>query len=131
MVKPTQDWQSEHPSHPLGVARNRMQRHSNVQDLCLRSDDEEDVRCLEQDLRDAQKVTSPNVQCMARQEPSPRAGWARSWVSSRERRGPSSLQPALILMDPKVGEFIMHDAMAVMPKILNYSRPSRVLRGQA
>ena len=54
-----------------------MPRHFNVEDLSVcESDDEEDVKRLEQDRRDAEKVASPNVRCMPRQELSPRPGWA-------------------------------------------------------
>jgi hypothetical protein len=55
----------------------RMSRHFNVEDLSVgESDDEEDVKRLEQDRWDAEKVASPNVRCMPRQELSPRSGWA-------------------------------------------------------
>jgi hypothetical protein len=48
----------------------RMPRHFNVDDLSVcEADDEDDVKCLEQDRRDAEKVAGPNVQCMPRQEP--------------------------------------------------------------
>jgi hypothetical protein len=47
-----------------------MPRHFNVDDLSVcEADDEDDVKCLEQDRRDAEKVAGPNVQCMPRQEP--------------------------------------------------------------
>src|SRR6516164_1768129 len=39
-------------------------------------DDEEDVKRLEQDRRDTEKVASPRVRCMPRQELTPCAGWA-------------------------------------------------------
>jgi hypothetical protein len=39
-------------------------------------DDEEDVKRVEQDRRDAEKVASPHVRCMPRQELPPCAGWA-------------------------------------------------------
>src|SRR5215831_9514789 len=55
----------------------RISRHFNVEDLSVcEADDEEDVKRLEQDRRDAEKVASPNVRCMPRQELSPRPGWA-------------------------------------------------------
>jgi hypothetical protein len=38
---------------------------------CSRPDDEEDVKRLEQDCRDTEKVASPHVRCMLRQELSP------------------------------------------------------------
>jgi len=58
-------------------ASSRMRRHFDVEDLSVcESDDEEDVKRLEQDRRDAEKVASPNVGCMPRQEFSPRPGWA-------------------------------------------------------
>jgi hypothetical protein len=54
-----------------------MPRHCNVENLPVRElDDEEDVKRLEQDRRDAEKVASPHVRCMPRQELSPCAGWA-------------------------------------------------------
>jgi hypothetical protein len=54
-----------------------MPRHFNVEDLSVcESDDEEDVKRLEQDRRDAEKVARPSVRCMPRQELSPRSGWA-------------------------------------------------------
>ena len=43
----------------------RMPRHFNVEDLSVcEADDEEDVKRLEQDRRDAEKVASPNVRRM-------------------------------------------------------------------
>ena len=40
----------------------QMPRHFNVEDLSVcESDDKEDVECLEQDRRDAEKVASPRV----------------------------------------------------------------------
>ena len=46
-----------------------MPRHFNVEDLSVcESDGEEDVTRLEQHSRDAEKVASPNVRCMPRQE---------------------------------------------------------------
>jgi hypothetical protein len=60
-----------------------MPRHCNVEDLSVsESDDEEDVKRLEQDRRDAEKVAGPNVRCMPRQELSPRAGWAPAAMHS-------------------------------------------------
>jgi hypothetical protein len=40
------------------------------------SDDEEDVKRLEQDRRDAEKIASPHVRRMPRQELPPLPGWA-------------------------------------------------------
>jgi hypothetical protein len=40
------------------------------------TDGEEDVKPPEQDSWDTEKVTSPNVRCVPRQELSPRLGWA-------------------------------------------------------
>jgi hypothetical protein len=55
-----------------------MPRHFDVEDLSVcEVDDEDDAKCLEQDRRDAEKVAGPNVQCMPRQELSPRLGRAR------------------------------------------------------
>src|SRR5215469_13655162 len=55
----------------------RMPRHCNVENLPVREpDDEEDVKRLEQDCRDAEKVASPHVRCMPRQELTPCPGWA-------------------------------------------------------
>src|SRR6201984_2156961 len=74
-----------------GPVRCRMPRHCNVEDLPVREpDDEEDVKRLEQDRRDAEKVASPHVRCVPRQELSPCPGrtpagdtrsyiWPRSW----------------------------------------------------
>ena len=74
-----------------GPVRCRMPRHCNVENLPVREpDDEEDVKRLEQDRRDAEKVASPHVRCMPRQELSPCPGrapggdtrayiWPRSW----------------------------------------------------
>src|SRR5215470_4399756 len=57
-------------------ASRRMPRHFNVEDLSVcESDNEEDVKRLEQDRRDAEKVASPNVRRMPRQELSPRPSW--------------------------------------------------------
>jgi len=43
-----------------GPVRCRMPRHCNVKDLPVREpDDEEDVKRLEQDGRDTEKVASP------------------------------------------------------------------------
>jgi hypothetical protein len=54
-----------------------MPRHCNVDNLSVREpDDEEDVKRLEQDRRDAEKVASPHVRCMSSQELPPCAGWA-------------------------------------------------------
>ena len=64
-------------------ASRRKPRHFNVDDLSVcESDDEEDVKRLEQDRRDAEKVASPNVRCMPRQELSPRPGLAPAAVHS-------------------------------------------------
>ena len=61
----------------------RMPRHFNVEDFSVcESDDEEDVKRLEQDRRDAEKVASPNVRGMPRQEFSPRPGWAPAAIHS-------------------------------------------------
>ena len=55
----------------------RMPRHFDVEDLSVcEANDEEDVKRLEQDGRDAEKVAGPNVRCVPRQELSPRPGWA-------------------------------------------------------
>jgi hypothetical protein len=55
-----------------GPVRCRMPRHGNAEDLPVREpDDEEDVKRLEQDGRDTEKVASPHVRCMPRQELSP------------------------------------------------------------
>src|SRR6201997_2143869 len=55
----------------------RMPRHCNVEDLPVREpDDEEDVKRLEQDRRDAEKVESPHVRCGPGQDLPPCAGWA-------------------------------------------------------
>src|SRR5262249_14354363 len=63
--------------HRGDPASRRMPRHFNVEDLSVcESDDEEDVKRLEQDRRDAEKVASPNLRRMPRQELSPRPGWA-------------------------------------------------------
>src|ERR1700747_2642579 len=60
-----------------GPVRSRMPRHCNVEDLPVREpDDEEDVKRLEQDGRDTEKVASPHVRCMPRQELSPCPGRA-------------------------------------------------------
>jgi len=60
-----------------GLVRCRMPRHCNVENLPVREpDDEEDGKRLEQDRRDAEKVASPHVRCMPRQELTPCAGWA-------------------------------------------------------
>jgi hypothetical protein len=54
-----------------------MPRHFNVEDLSAgQSNDEEDVKRLEQDRRDAEKIASPHVRRLLRQELSPRPGWA-------------------------------------------------------
>jgi hypothetical protein len=54
-----------------------MPRHCNVEDLPVREpDDEEDVKRLEQDRRDTEKVASPHVRCLPRQELSPCPGRA-------------------------------------------------------
>src|SRR5215468_8176751 len=64
-------------------ARCWMPRHFNVEDLSVcESDDEEDVKRLEQDRWDAEKVASPNVRGMPRQEFSPRPGWAPAAIHS-------------------------------------------------
>jgi hypothetical protein len=52
-----------------------------VEDLSVcKSDDEEDVKRLEQNRPDREKVASPNVRRMPRQELSPRPGWALATV---------------------------------------------------
>src|SRR6516162_11341302 len=57
--------------------RCRMPRHCNVEDLPVREpDDEEDVKRLEQDRRDTEKVASPHARRMPRQELSPCPGRA-------------------------------------------------------
>jgi hypothetical protein len=54
-----------------------MPRHCNVEDLPVREpDDEEDVKRLEQNRRDTEKIASPHVRCMPRQELSPCPGRA-------------------------------------------------------
>jgi hypothetical protein len=59
-----------------------MPRHFNVEDLSVcESDDAEDVKRLEQDRPDAEKVASPDVRCMARQL-SLRPGWAAAATHS-------------------------------------------------
>ena len=74
----------------------RMSRHFNVEDLSVsESNDEEDVKRLEQDRRDAEKVASPNVRCMPRQELSPRPGWppaaTLAYIWPRSWRKPETL----------------------------------------
>ena len=57
--------------------------HFNVKDLPVgEADDEEDAKGLEQDRWDTEKVASPNVRCMPRQEVSPRPGWASAATPS-------------------------------------------------
>src|SRR6201997_3620778 len=66
-----------------GPVRCRMPRHCNVEDLPVREpDDEEDVKRLEQDSRDAEKVASPHVRCGPGQDLSPRPGWASAAAPS-------------------------------------------------
>jgi hypothetical protein len=65
-----------------GPVRRGMLRHFNVENLStsLASRmDEEDAKRLQQDRRDAEKVASPHVRCMPRQELSPRpvGAWPR------------------------------------------------------
>src|SRR5215472_16466259 len=60
-----------------GPVRCRIPGHCNVDDLPVRApDDEEDVKRLEQDRRDTEKVASPHARCMTRQELSPCPGGA-------------------------------------------------------
>src|SRR6516225_2311413 len=74
----------------------RIPRHFNVDDFSVcEADDEEDVKRLEQDRRNAEKVASPNVRCMPCQELSPRPGWApaatHSHIWPRSWRKPETL----------------------------------------
>jgi hypothetical protein len=81
-----------------------MPRHFNVEDLsfCV-ANDEEDVKRLEQDGRDAEKVADPNVRCVPRQELSPRPGWAPVATHSHKPETPTlSIRPGCAF-DPKGG----------------------------
>ena len=54
-----------------------MSRHFEVDDFSVSvPNHEEDMKRLEQNRSDAEKIASPNVRCMALEELSPTGGWA-------------------------------------------------------
>jgi hypothetical protein len=80
------------PRFAVRPARCGMPRHFNVEDLSV--SESEDVKRLEQDRRDAEKVASPHVRCMPGQEPTPRLGLGRGTLAHiwpRSLRKPETL----------------------------------------
>jgi hypothetical protein len=86
-------------------SRYWMPRHFSVEDFSVGvPNHEEDVKRLEQDRSDAEKIASPNGRCVALWELSPTGAWAPVVPDAHIRRhgsgGNLETQPCLLGLDP-------------------------------